>query len=949
MLNFSGQTKKRSVNLGNNKSTGFGNRNFLEQSRLQRNERQEIRNREKSAVILQRNITNYLRISKDIKDLLRQWNEFEINESNEWGQFILDSISLSRWFATRNSEIENSILVNLNSQLEDISKPEISLSAINILGNYLTPLIKNNRVSYHNKYLIFQVLRFLYQKYQFTTSQLLSNLNSLLEESELNATSSESTQILNFIYTINDNGGDPDYFIPFIQVLYNYRYIQPNPLYLTILRNVFDPRAIDCLQTFKDNSPRDFFNKILLNFLTIHGNEMFIDEDYHLLSILLIYNNSKIVDSSQDIEVSKSKEVFEATTAELNTLDKLYTSNFLQTVIQQLEENNLTSFIILFKISYLRPSLKHQVYLQLCVNPRNISLLYDNFANEIIFKVILQYEDEIPKTIAYTLFDQPMFWDECLFFEEVYSYWLIISNDGEFFEESGLSATNILDLCKFLKSVCLNIVDIENGLTKELQEQSNKLIDQLYLKNLRLKFLPTNFWLTESFNYNIPKLIEYLVDDYENIADSDDEDLNDQAASKKPLIYSKVIKILFNTPYFIPFNERVMIFQGLVEKDKDKITPNLFFQEESRLGAEIRRQNLLEDAFESFGKAGEQFKHKIQVEFFNEYGPEAGIDGGGITKEFLTGVLLDGINPDNGLFQTTTDNQVYPNEDIYYKLRLQKDMAIQQKKLEYLRFLGMCVGKCLFENVLVDVSFAPFFISKSCMDLFKNSINDLNYLDPDLFRNLTKLSKMSNVELENLDLSFSVDIKVDHKTHNFELIPNGSKTKVNKANVQYYLHKLADFKLNQSLMPQTKYFLEGLFVMIPKKWLKMFDSFELQMLISGGEKAINLSDWKLNVEYGGYLENDLSIKLFWEIIQELNIEEKSKLIKFVTSVSRAPLLGFSTLNPKFGIRNSGRDKDRLPTASTCVNLLKLPDYQDKKIMKEKLLYAINTEAGFDLS
>jgi len=32
-----------------------------------------------------------------------------------------------------------------------------------------------------------------------------------------------------------------------------------------------------------------------------------------------------------------------------------------------------------------------------------------------------------------------------------------------------------------------------------------------------------------------------------------------------------------------------------------------------------------------------------------------------------------------------------------------------------------------------------------------------------------------------------------------------------------------------------------------------------------------------------------------------------------------------------------------------VNLLKLPDYQNKQLLKEKLLYAINAGAGFDLS
>jgi ubiquitin-protein ligase E3 C len=40
---------------------------------------------------------------------------------------------------------------------------------------------------------------------------------------------------------------------------------------------------------------------------------------------------------------------------------------------------------------------------------------------------------------------------------------------------------------------------------------------------------------------------------------------------------------------------------------------------------------------------------------------------------------------------------------------------------------------------------------------------------------------------------------------------------------------------------------------------------------------------------------------------------------------------------------------QLPTSSTCVNLLKLPDYKDKATLREKLMYAINAGAGFDLS
>ena len=47
-----------------------------------------------------------------------------------------------------------------------------------------------------------------------------------------------------------------------------------------------------------------------------------------------------------------------------------------------------------------------------------------------------------------------------------------------------------------------------------------------------------------------------------------------------------------------------------------------------------------------------------------------------------------------------------------------------------------------------------------------------------------------------------------------------------------------------------------------------------------------------------------------------------------------------------------RKKDpvgRLPTSSTCFNLLKLPNYQKKSTLREKLRYAITSNTGFELS
>ena len=58
----------------------------------------------------------------------------------------------------------------------------------------------------------------------------------------------------------------------------------------------------------------------------------------------------------------------------------------------------------------------------------------------------------------------------------------------------------------------------------------------------------------------------------------------------------------------------------------------------------------------------------------------------------------------------------------------------------------------------------------------------------------------------------------------------------------------------------------------------------------------------------------------------------------------------SVVRGLFGVRRRGtQSSSRLPTASTCFNLLKLPNYNKKSILREKLKYAITSGAGFELS
>ena len=94
---------------------------------------------------------------------------------------------------------------------------------------------------------------------------------------------------------------------------------------------------------------------------------------------------------------------------------------------------------------------------------------------------------------------------------------------------------------------------------------------------------------------------------------------------------------------------------------------------------------------------------------------------------------------------------------------------------------------------------------------------------------------------------------------------------------------------------------------------------------------------------------------FWEAVEGLTPAQQADLLRFVTSCPRPPLLGFRHLAPPFTVQMAGSAAEpgageRLPTAATCVNLLKLPPYRGGAAqVRAKLVYAITAGAGFELS
>ncbi|XP_030453774.2 E3 ubiquitin-protein ligase UPL7-like [Syzygium oleosum] len=107
-----------------------------------------------------------------------------------------------------------------------------------------------------------------------------------------------------------------------------------------------------------------------------------------------------------------------------------------------------------------------------------------------------------------------------------------------------------------------------------------------------------------------------------------------------------------------------------------------------------------------------------------------------------------------------------------------------------------------------------------------------------------------------------------------------------------YIHAIADYKLNRQILAFANAFYRGLTDLISPSWLKLFNATEFNQLLSGGYHDIDVDDLRSNTRYtGGYSEGSRTVKLFWEVMKGFEPKERCMLLKFVTSCSRAPLLG----------------------------------------------------------
>lgn len=351
----------------------------------------------------------------------------------------------------------------------------------------------------------------------------------------------------------------------------------------------------------------------------------------------------------------------------------------------------------------------------------------------------------------------------------------------------------------------------------------------------------------------------------------------------------------------------------------------------------IHREKVLKQSLDLIMAAPTSTLHRrLRVDFMDE----AGVDGGGILREWLHLVCNDLFAEQQGLFKLTNSS----SHQGYWIHRTHAKKC--GKHLEMYVFFGKILAKALLEGLLLNVRLAIPLLKHILGVPF--TLSDLYLLDETVYSSMMWILENDNTNA--LSLNFTVE--------GVELIPSGADITLHDGNKHLYVAKVMQYYLFDSVQTEIASIMEGFRSVISDTVLHVFDFKELDLLLSGLPQ-INAGDWRQHTEVRFYQQSNSEFELvgwFWEIVESFTQAQRSRLLQYVTGSSGVPVEGFKGLTGMDGEiqlftlqlgKNISTEYTVLPHASTCLNRLDLPLYSSKAELEKILLMVIDMDVtGF---
>ncbi|KNA08264.1 hypothetical protein SOVF_164200 [Spinacia oleracea] len=352
----------------------------------------------------------------------------------------------------------------------------------------------------------------------------------------------------------------------------------------------------------------------------------------------------------------------------------------------------------------------------------------------------------------------------------------------------------------------------------------------------------------------------------------------------------------------------------------------------------IDRSNLLAESFEYISQAKPSSLHAgLFMEFKNE---EA--TGPGVLREWFCLVCQAIFDPQNALFVSCPldRRRFFPSSA----------SKIHPLHLRYFQFSGRVIALALMHKVQVGIVLdRVFFLQLSGRHI---SMEDIRDADPFIYSSCKQILEMDAdfVDSDGLGLTFSTEVEELGTRKVVELCAGGKGISVNSKNRKAYVDLIVQHHFVSSISEQVSYFAQGFADILAegKHRESLFEYLELgdlDWMLHGSGSDISIEDWKSHTDYHGYRKTDPQIVWFWEVVGQLNADQKRTLLFFWTSVKYLPIEGFRGLASRVYIYKSLDSQDCLPSSHTCFFRLCIPPYPSKAVMQERLLVITQEHVG----
>lgn len=243
--------------------------------------------------------------------------------------------------------------------------------------------------------------------------------------------------------------------------------------------------------------------------------------------------------------------------------------------------------------------------------------------------------------------------------------------------------------------------------------------------NIKMKPLAETIHTKEKITLFKPEFeISSKIEELNRFCTLNKKIINQLIKSKPNLFVEELEELIKYMPNLLDFENKRQYFRKELAKMKRNHHHN-------DINLMIRRDNIFMDAHAQLnGLEADQMRGRIVVRYNNE----AGIDAGGLVRDFFIELSREMFNPNYSLFNLSSSGSTYyPNPKSY----------VEKDHLRYFKFIGRIIGKAIFDEQLLECYFV-----KSLYKIVLGeplSFADVEDFDNEFFNNL-KWCLENNVE-----------------------------------------------------------------------------------------------------------------------------------------------------------------------------------------------------------